>query len=134
MRMLYMPVCLATLHILLNTGFIIENHIKPTPYTICTNHSPSTLATCMIFVKSASIFLQICHWDKISLTTSRPTIKSTFIHLLMVLLLSGQVELNPGPATPNQSSTFCTKIMILNCKKILMVLLDHPNRLPFMPL
>ena len=53
-------------------------------------------------------FFQIRNRDKASLTTSRSTIKLRFIHLLLVLLHSGQVELNPGPVTPNQSSTFCT--------------------------
>ena len=46
--------------------------------------------------------------------TSRSTIKSRFIHLLIVLLLSGQVELNPGPVTPSQSSTISTNYP---CKK-----------------
>ena len=104
MRMLYTPVCLATLYIFLNTGFIFLNHIK---LTIRTKHSPK-LAISTICVKSANIFLQIRYKDKPSLTTSRSTIKTRFIHLLLVLLLSGQVELNPGPVIPNQSSTFST--------------------------
>ena len=104
MRMLHTPVCLATLCIFLSTGFIFESHIKPTSYTIGTRNSPK-LATSTIFVKSASIFLQIRFRDKPSFTTSRSSTKSRFIHLL---LLSGQVELNPGPVTPNQSSTFST--------------------------
>ena len=83
MRMFYTPVCLVTLYIFLNTGFIFENHIKPTPYTIGTKYSPK-LATTTIFVKSVSIFLQIRYKDKPSLTTSRSTIKSRFIHLLLV--------------------------------------------------
>ena len=179
MRMLYMPVCLATLYIIINTGFIFENHIKPTPYTIGTKYSPK-LNTSTIFLKTASIFLHIRHKDKPSLTTSRstikspfihllilsgqvelnptikspfihlllvlqlsgqvelnPTIKSPFIHLLLVLLLSGQVELNPtikspfihlplvllqvelnpGPNTPNQSSTFSTNYPCGICQK-----------------
>ena len=91
MRMLHMPVCLVTLYIFLNTGFIFENRIKPTLYMICTIHSPK-LATSTIFVKSASIFLQIRYKDKPRLTISRSTIKFRFIHLLLVLLLSGQVE------------------------------------------
>ena len=57
---------------------------------------------------SAGIFLQIRSKDKPSLTTSRYTIKSPFIHLLLVLLLSGQVELNSRPITQNLSSTFST--------------------------
>ena len=84
-----------------------ENHIKPTPYTIGTKYSPK-LATSTIFLKSASIFLQIRCKDKPSLTISRSIIKSRFIHLLLVLLLSGQVELNPGPVSLNKSSTFST--------------------------
>ena len=92
---------------LLNTGFIFEDLIKPTPYTIGTKYIPK-LATTTIFVKNASIFLQIRYRHKPSLTTSRSTIKSCYIHLLLVPLLSGQVELNPGPVTPNQSSTFST--------------------------
>ena len=105
-----------TLHIFLSTGFIFENHIKPTPYTIGTKHSPK-LATTTIFVKSVSIFLQVRHKDKASLTTSRSTIKSRFIHLLLVLLLSGQVELNPGPITPNQSSALSTNYPCGICQK-----------------
>ena len=57
---------------------------------------------------------QIRHRDKSSLTTSRSTIKSRFIHLL---LLSGQVELNPGPITPNQSSTISTNYPCGVCQK-----------------
>ena len=113
MRMLYAPVCLATLYILLSTGFIFENYIKPTPYMIGTKYSPK-LATSTIFVKNASIFLQIRYRDKPSFTTSWSTIKSRFIHLL---LLSGQVELNPGPITPNQSSTFSTNYPCGICQK-----------------
>ena len=75
--MLYAPVCLATPHFLKH-GCIIENHIKPTPYTISTNISPSKLATSTIFVKSASILLQIRYKDRPSLTTSRSTTKSAF--------------------------------------------------------
>ena len=41
-----------------------------------------------------------------SLTTSISTIKSAFMHL--VLLLSGQLLLIPGPTTPDQASTFCS--------------------------
>ena len=108
MRMLYTPVFLATIYVFLNTRFIFENLDRPTPYTIGTKYSPK-LATSTIFVKSASIFLQIRYKDKPSLITSRSTIKSRFIHLLLVLLLSGQVKLNPGPVTPNQSSTLSTK-------------------------
>ena len=111
MRMLYMSVCLATIYIFLNTGFIFENHIKPTPYTIGTKYSPK-LATTTIFVKSASIFLQIRYKDKPSLTTSRSTIKSRFTHLL----LSGQVEIYPGPTT-NQSSTLSTNYPCGICQK-----------------
>ena len=55
MRMFYMPVCLVTLYIFLNTCFIFENHIKPTPYMIGTKHIPK-LATTTIFVKRVSIF------------------------------------------------------------------------------
>ena len=51
------------------------------------------------------------------MTTSRSTIKSRFIHLLLVLLLSGQVELNPGPITPNQSSTLSTNYPCGICQK-----------------
>ena len=116
MQMLYTPVCLATLYIFLNTGFIFENHMKPTPYTIRTKYSPK-LANSTIFVKSARIFLQIHYRDKPSLTTSRSTIKSTFIHLLLVLLLSGQVELNPGPVTSNQSSAISTNYPCSICQK-----------------
>ena len=35
MRMLRTPVCLAIPYIFIITGFIIESHIKPTPYAIC---------------------------------------------------------------------------------------------------
>ena len=115
-RMLHTPVCLATLYIFLNTGFILENHVRPTPYMIRTKYS-SKLATTTIFLKRADIFLQIRYVDKSSLTTSRSTIKSRFIHLLLVLLLSGQVELNPGPITPSQSSTFSTNHPCGICKK-----------------
>ena len=83
MRMLYTPVCLAMLYIFFNTGFIFENYIKPTPYTIGTKYSPK-LATSTIFVKRASIFLQIRHRYKPCLITSSSTIKSRFIHLLLV--------------------------------------------------
>ena len=113
MRMLYTPVCLATLYIFLNTCFIFENHIRPTPYTIGAKYSPK-LATSTIYVKSASIFPQIRHRDKPSLTTSRSTIKSHFIHLL---LLSGKVELNPGTVTPNQPSTISTNYPCGICQK-----------------
>ena len=113
MRMLHMPVCLVTLYIFLNTGFIFENSIKPTPYTIGTKYSPK-LATSTIFVKSASICIQIRYKDKPSLTTSRSTIKSRLIHLL---LLSRLVELNPGLITPNQSSTFSTNYPCGICQK-----------------
>ena len=116
MRMLYTPVCLATLYIFLNIRFIFENHIKPTPYTIGTKHSPK-LATSVIFVKSASIFLQIRCKDKPILTTSRSSIKSPLIQLLLVFLLSGQVELSPGPVTPNQSSTLSTNYPCGMCQK-----------------
>ena len=116
MRMFYMPVCLVTLYIFLNTGFIFLNHIKPTPYTISTKYSPK-LSTTTIFFLCVSIFLQICYMDKPSLTTSRYTIKSRFIHLLLVFLLSGQVELNPGPITPNQSSTFSANYLCGICQK-----------------
>ena len=68
-------------------------------------------------MKSLSIFLQIRYKDKPSLTTSRSTIKSRFINLLLVLLLSGQVELNPGPITPNQSSTLSTNYPCGICQK-----------------
>ena len=115
MRMLYTPIYLTTLYIL-NTRFIFGSHIKPTPYTIGTKYSPK-LATSTIFVKSASIFLQIRYKDKPSLITSRSTIKSSFIHLLLVLLLSGPVELNPGPVTPNKSSTFSTNYPCGICQK-----------------
>ena len=74
MRMLYTPVCLAILYIYLSTGFIIENHIKPTPYTISTNYCPSRLATSTIFVKSETILLQIRYKDRLSLAASRSTI------------------------------------------------------------
>ena len=67
--MLYTPVCLATLHIFLSTGFIFENHNKPTPYTIGTKHSPK-MATSKTFVKIAGIFLQIRYMDKPSLTNN----------------------------------------------------------------
>ena len=115
MRMLYTPVCLATLYIFLDTVFTFENHIMPTPYAISIKYSPK-FATSTIFVKNASIFLQIHYMDKPSLTTSTSTIKSTFFHLL-VLLLSEQVELNPGPVTPNQSSTFRTNYLCGICQK-----------------
>ena len=55
-RILHTPVCLATLYILLNTGFIIENHVKPTPYTIGTNYSSAKLDASTIFLKSACIY------------------------------------------------------------------------------
>ena len=55
--------------------------------------------------------------DKPSLITSRSTIKSRFVHLLLVLPHSGQVELNPGPVTPNQSSTFRTNYPCRICQK-----------------
>ena len=116
MRMLHTPVCLATLYIFLNTGFIFENHIKPTPYTIGTKHSPK-LATSTILVTNAGIFLQIHYNDKPNLTTSRSTIKSRFIHLVVVLLLSGHVELNPVPITPNHSSSFSTNYPCGICQK-----------------
>ena len=116
MRMFYTPICLVTLYIFINNSFIFENHIKPTPYTIGTKYSPK-LATTTIFVKSVSIFLQVRYKDKPRLTTSRSTIKSRFIHLLLVLLLSGQVELNPGPITPNQSSTLSTNYPCGICQK-----------------
>ena len=106
MRMLYTPVCLATLH-LLRHWFHFLNHIKPTPYTIGTKYSHK-VATSTIFFTNASIFLQIRYKDKPSLTTSRSTIKYRFIHLLLVLLFSGQVELNPELIIPNQSSTLST--------------------------
>ena len=101
---------------LLSTRFIFENHIEPPPYTVGTNYSPK-LATSTIFVKSANIFLQIRHKDKPSVIISRSTIKSRFIHLLLVLLLSGQVELNPGPVTPNQSSALSTNYPCGICQK-----------------
>ena len=149
MRMFYTPICLVTLYIFINNSFIFENHIKHTPYTIGTKYSPK-LATTTIFVKSVSIFLQVRYKDKPRLTTSRSTIKSRFIHLLLVLLLSGQVELNPGPITPNQSSTLSTNYPCGICQKKVndshhallcdkcelwfhtdcLVLKDHPNRLP----
>ena len=103
-------------YIFLNTGFTFLNHIKPTPYTIGTKYSPK-LATTTIFVKSVSIFLQVRYKDKPSFTTSRSTIKSRFIHLLLVLLLSGEVELNPGPVSPNQSSTLSTNYPCGICQK-----------------
>ena len=104
MRMLFTPVCLAILCIFIDTRFIFEDHNKPNPYTIGTRYSPK-LATSTIFLKSASIFLQIRYMDKPCLIKFRSTITSRIIHLLNVLLLSGQVELNPGPVTPNQTST-----------------------------
>ena len=61
--------------------------------------------------------LQIRHRDKPNLTTSRSTIKSRFINLLLVLPLSGQVELNTGPVTPNQSPTICTNNPCGICQK-----------------
>ena len=82
-------------------------NIGITPYMIGTKYSPK-LATSTIVVKNARIFLQIRYKDKPSLTTSRSTMKSRFIHLLLVLLHSGQVQLNPGPITPNQSSSLST--------------------------
>ena len=115
-RMLYTPVCLATLYIFMETDFIFENHIKPTPYTIGAKYSLK-LATSTIFVKGASIFLQIRNRDRPSLTTSRSTIKSRIIHLLLVSLLSGQVKLNPGPVTPNQSSTINANYPCGMCQK-----------------
>ena len=93
----------------------LKNHIKPTPCPIGTKYSPK-LATSPSFVKSASIFFQIHHWDKLRLTTSRSTINSRFIHLL-VHLLSGQVELNRGPVAPNQSSTLSTNYPCGICQK-----------------
>ena len=59
-------------------------------------------------MKNASISLKVRYRDRPSLTTSRSNNKSAFIHLLLVLLLSGQVELNPRPITPNHSSTVST--------------------------
>ena len=117
MQMLHMPVCLAAFYIFLDTGFIVENYFKPTPYMISTNYCPSKLATCRIFVKTVSIFLQIRYRDRSSLTTSRSTIKSAFIHLLLALLLSTQVELKHEPTTQNQSSTFSINYPCDICKK-----------------
>ena len=118
MRMFYTPVCLVTLYIFLDTGFIFDKHIKPTPYTIGTKYSPK-LATTTIFLKSVSIFLQIFlrYKDKPSLTSSRSTIKSRFIHLLLVLLLSGHVELNPVPITPSQFQLLVPTICVVYVRK-----------------
>ena len=69
------------------------------------------------FLWKCKHLLQIRYNDRLSLTTSRSTIKSAFIHLLLVLLLSGQLELNPGPTTPNQSSTFSTSYPCGICQK-----------------
>ena len=107
MRMLFTPVCLTIICIFIDTRFIFKDHNKSNTYTIGTRYSPK-MATSTIFFKSASIFLQISYMDKPCFIKSRSTIKSRFIHLLNVLLLSGQVELNPGPVTPNQSSTIST--------------------------
>ena len=81
------------------------------------NHSPAKLATTTIFLKRASIFIQMHHKDRLRLTTSSSTIMSTFIHCFLVLLLSGQVELNHGPITPNHSSTFSTNYPCGICQK-----------------
>ena len=71
----------------------------------------------MIFVRSASIYLQIRYKDRPSLTAVRSPIKSAFIHLLLVLLLSGQVKLSPVPTTPNPYSTLNTKYLCGICLK-----------------
>ena len=68
-------------------------------------------------MKSANNILQIRYKDKPSLTISRSAIKSPLIHLLLVLLLSGLVELSPGAITPNQSSTLNTNYPCSICQK-----------------
>ena len=84
---------------------------------ISTNSGHAKFVTSAIFLKTASIYLQIRHMDRLSLTTSRSSIKSTFIHLLLVLLLSGQEELNPRSTTLNKSSTFSTNCPCGICQK-----------------
>ena len=59
---------------------LLKKHIMPTSYAIGTNYSPAELLTSIDFVKSASIYLQVHHMDRLSQTTPRSTIKSTFIH------------------------------------------------------
>ena len=74
-------------------------------------------STSSIIVKNVSILLQMRYKNKPGLTTSRSSIKSRFINLLLVQLLSGQVKLNPGPITPNQSSTLSTNYPCGICQK-----------------
>ena len=50
-------------YILLNTGFMIENHIKATPYTIVTKSRLVKLATSVIFMKDVSTYVQTRHAD-----------------------------------------------------------------------
>ena len=89
MRMLYTPVCLTTLHFL-NTGFIFENHVEPTPYTIGTKYSPK-LATSTIFMQRCLHFSKkikkIHYRDRPSLTISNQiNVYSAFKQTIIIFM------------------------------------------------
>ena len=102
-RVFCAPVCLVTLYIFINTGFVFEGHIGPTPCAVGAGCGPGLAATA-VFVKGVGVFLQVRYGDRPSLTTSGSAVESRFVRLLLVLLLGGQVELDPGPVAPNRSS------------------------------
>ena len=69
-----------------------------------------------------SVFTQIYHHVRLHPylpscpSSPRPTIMSVFTHLVLVLLLSGEVELYPRPSTPSKSSTLSTNYPCGRCQ------------------